>query len=291
MAADRMVIGLLVATVLRATESYRPEEKRLIEDRFGRDFLPPGWRLLLLPGVRHALIAATERRGPGALGMLLCRTRYIDDALCHVLEEELDQVVNLGVGFDTRAYRIPGIAQTRVFEVDQPVPLAWKQARLQRVLGAPPPHVAFVPIDFNEQRLEDALAAAGFRTGAKTFFIWEGVTQYITAEAVDITFRYVSRAAATGSKIVFTYIHQGIIDGSARSETDEIFVSATQRGGMPWIFGIDPAELGGYLAARGLALGDHAGASEYRARYLNPLGRQMNVYEGERMALAQVADN
>jgi hypothetical protein len=66
MPADRMVIGLLVATALRVTESYRPEGERLFEDRFGRDFLPPVWRLLLLPGVRHALIATTEKRGPGA---------------------------------------------------------------------------------------------------------------------------------------------------------------------------------------------------------------------------------
>ena len=288
MTTDRMVIGLLAATALRVTESYRPEGERILEDRFGRDFLPPVWRLLLLPGVRHALMAVTERRGPGALGMLLCRTRYIDDALCNALGEGLDQVVNLGVGFDTRAYRIAGIEQTHVFEVDQPAPLAWKQTRLQQVLGAPPPHVAFVPIDFNEQKLEDALAVAGFRAGAKTFFIWEGVTQYITAEAVDSVFRYVSRVSALGSQIVFTYIQRGIIDGSDRSETDEVFVSATQSGGMPWVFGFDPAELAGYLAARGLALIDHAGASEYRARYLDPLGRQMNVYEGERMALAQV---
>lgn len=289
MTTDRMVIGLLAATALRVTESYRPDGKRIIEDRFGRDFLPLVWRLLFLPGVRHALIALTERRGPGALGMLLCRTRYIDDALCNALGQGLDQVVNLGVGFDTRAYRIPGIHQTRMFEVDQPTPLAWKQERLRKVLGTPPPHVTFVPIDFNEQKLEDALAAAGFRTGARTFFIWEGVTQYITAEAVDSVLRYVSRVAALGTQIAFTYIQHGIIDGSARSETDEGFVSATQRGGMPWVFGLDPAELAGYLAARGFTLIDHAGASEYRRRYLDPIGRQINVYEGEQMALAQVA--
>ena len=93
MTADRMVVGLLAATALRVTESYRPDGERVIEDRFGRDFLPPVWRPLFLPGVRHALIALTERRGPGALGMLLCRTRYIDDALCNALGQGLDQVV------------------------------------------------------------------------------------------------------------------------------------------------------------------------------------------------------
>jgi methyltransferase (TIGR00027 family) len=158
-------------------------------------------------------------------------------------------------------------------------------------LGAPPPHVTFVPINFNAQKIEDALPAAGFRTGAKTFFIWEGVTQYITAEAVDATLGYVSRATATGSRIAFTYIHRGIVDGSARSEVDEGFVSATRRGGMPWIFGLDPAELAEYLAAQSFALVDRADASEYRARYLDPLGRPMNVYAGERMALAQVTED
>jgi len=283
----------LAAAAVRAIESYRPRKERLFDDRFACRFLPPVWRgiieLLRLPGLGSAVLAMRERQFPGVMGNLFCRTRFIDDALRDALGKGLDQVVILGAGFDSRAYRIPGIEQTSVFEVDHPAPQAQKQARLKRMLGMLPSHVTFVPIDFDRQELEEAMAAAAFRTGARTFFIWEGVTQYITAEAVDATFRYVSRSAVTGSEIVFTYIRRGIVDGSARSAADQRLVSAVQRVGMPWVFGLDPTELAQYLAERGLKLIKDVGASDYQARYLDPIGRKMNVFEGERIALAHTA--
>ena len=109
------------------------------------------------------------------------------------------------------------------------------------------------------------------------------------AKAVDATFGYVSCAAAVGSEIVFTYIHRGIINGSTRSEVDQRIVSFARRVGAPWIFGFDPAELEGYLMARGLKLIEEVGVSEYRARYLAPLDREMNIFESERVVLARVS--
>lgn len=85
------------------------------------------------------------------------------------------------------------------------------------MVGELPSHVTFIPIDFDRQDLVSVMTAAGFHSRLKTFFIWEGVTQYITEEAVDRTFRDMSGAAAGGSEVVFTYIHRGIIDGTART--------------------------------------------------------------------------
>lgn len=280
-------LGLHLATVLRATEAFRPKHEQIYDAGFDYRMLPFLWRGLMLPGIRHAISALLARVSMGTPGMLLCRTRFIDDALVASLATGAKQVVSLGAGFDTRAYRIPGVEQTRFFELDLPTPQSLKREHIQKVLGSIPAYVTFVPINFNRQSIKDEMAAAGFQSGIQTFFIWEGVTQYITTEAVEATLKFAT-SAAPGSQIAFTYIHQGIIDGSARSAIDQTIISRVSRRGMPWVFGLDPAGVEAWLIERGFNLVDHADASQYRARYLAPVGRQMTVYEGERIALAEV---
>jgi methyltransferase (TIGR00027 family) len=280
-------MGLVVATVIRATEMVYPEHKRIYDARFDYALLSPVWKGILLPGIRSVLIALLEKFAMGTPGMLFCRTRFIDDALVNWLENGTGQVVSLGAGFDTRAYRIPGIDKTRFFELDLPEPQNFKREYLVKVLGTIPPNVTYVPIDFDRQIIEDEMASAGFLEGRRTFFIWEGVTQYITAGAVDATLRFAARSAP-GSQIAFTYIHSGIVDGSERSTVDQRIISRVARRGMPWVFGLDPHEIEDWLTRRGFKLVDQADASEYRRRYVTPVGRELNIYEGERMALGEV---
>lgn len=276
----------------RAIESYRPERVRLFEDRFAMGFLPPMHRaivhLLHVPVLGAALLAMRERQIPGIMGNLLCRTRFIDDTLRDALTRGVTQVAILGAGLDSRAYRIPGTNRTRVFEVDHPATQAWKRNQIERTHNELSSHVTFVPTDFDRQEFGEAMAAAGFQTGVKTFFIWEGVTQYITEEAVDFTFRFVSRSVAPGSRIVFTYIHGGLIDGSVQMEGAQKLILELKRQGEPWVFGINPAELSQYLAPRGLKLIEDVGAVDYRTRYLDPIGRRMDIFEGERVAIAEI---
>jgi methyltransferase (TIGR00027 family) len=273
---------------LRAVESYHPEQERLFNDRFSRGLIPGLWKVFLLPVLRHAIVALTERVGPGFIGSLYCRTRYIDDALCNALGAGIAQVVILGAGFDARAYRISNIEHVHVFELDLPATQRFKQKLLEKAVGKLPAHVSFVPIDFDRQDIEEVMTAAGFRKGLKTFFIWEGVTQYLAAEAVDKTFRYICAVARGRSEIVFTYIHQGIIDGTARSKADQKLVSSALRGRTPWIFGLAPSELVEYLTQRGLELAEELWAPDFRTRYLKPHGRQINIFEGERVVLARI---
>jgi methyltransferase (TIGR00027 family) len=292
MGLESTALSALAAASLRATEGCRPKEVRLFDDSITLRCLPPAWRgmvrLLCLPGIGPALFALRERMTPGVVGNLLCRTRYIDDALDLALEEGLDQVVILGAGFDTRPYRVPGVKSTHVFEVDHPAVQALKVARLKHVLGGLPPHVRFVPVDFDREHVGDAMSAAGFQSDARTFFIWEGVTQYITGRAVEATLRTISEATGAGSQIVFTYIWQGVIDGSARSAAEERIVGFAERMGSPWIFGLEPVRVPAYLKERGYALIEDIGAEVYREQYLEPIGRRLNIWEGERMVLARV---
>ena len=83
-----------------------------------------------------------------------------------------------------------------VFEVDLPVNIDRKKAAVQRALGALPASVRLVPLDFEHDDLIAALAEHGYRADARTFFIWEGVTQYLTDDAVRAT---LDAAAAGGA--------------------------------------------------------------------------------------------
>ena len=287
---DKFTLSAMSVASIRTIESYRSEKDRLFEDRFALHFLRPVWRLILhllrLPLIGTAFLALRERQFPGIMGAIICRTRFIDDALRDALEEGFCQFVILGAGFDSRAYRIPGIDRTHVFEVDHPTPQTWKQARLEEIMGTLPPHVIFVPMDFKKQNLGEELARAGFKPGMQTFFIWEGVTQYIGKEAVDETFHFV-RCTAPGSKIVFTYILQAVINGTV--EGAHRMASVARNQGMPWIFGIDPKNLDQYLSERGFVLQEEVGASEYQERYLEPIHRRMEVIKTEKTVIAQVA--
>jgi methyltransferase (TIGR00027 family) len=279
---------MMAMALMRAVEADRPQGVRLFDDPVSRQLLPASWQLLMLPGLKQLLLAYSRWTGPGSLGNLYCRTRCIDDALRQALAEGLDQVVILGAGFDCRPYRIEGIQSTQVYEVDLPATQQLKQERLREALGGLPDHVLYVSTDFNERQLDEVMAEAGYDPAGRTFFIWEGVTQYITRQAMNATFRFVARAAGPGSTIVFTYIHRGIVQGWARSRSDERILDVARRGQSPWITGLDPVEVPAYLADRGLAFVHEWWAPDYCERYLLPMGRDMDIFTGERVVLARV---
>ena len=103
------------------------------------------------------------------------RTRHIDDVLTESLKAGSTQVVILGAGLDSRAYRFgDALRGVRVFELDLPPTQEYKNTRPRRA-GALPDHVTYAPIDFTTQELAAVLAAAGYDRKQVTTFIWEGV--------------------------------------------------------------------------------------------------------------------
>jgi len=285
----------MVVALWRARESSRPAASRLFEDTLAPAFL--GWRfrwalhLSRLPAL-GAIIpwSLVDGHWTGSRGTVVVRTRYIDDVLASALRSGLEQVVILGAGFDSRAYRIRGIERIRVFEVDHPMTQAEKKKMVARRLGTLPPHVTFVPIDFSTHALDTVMPGSGFRAAARTFFVCEGVTHYLSEPGVDAVFRYVSRSAAAGSQMVFTYIHRTILDGTVTFTGANKTLDTVRRGGEPYTFGFDPAELPQYLAARGLILIEDVVARTFRDRYLQPLGRGHEpLSEFQRASLVEIA--
>src|SRR5262249_14676130 len=157
-------------------------------------------------------------------------------------------VVILGAGFDCRAFRLERLREARVFEVDHPITQEWKKTVILRRLGRFPQHVTLVPLDFATGTLDAVMPAAGYRAEARTFFVCEGVTHYLSARDVDVLFRWVARSAAAGSRMVFTYLHRGMFDGSVRFPGADKSLAAVRRAGEPYTFGFDPVDLPRYLA-------------------------------------------
>jgi methyltransferase (TIGR00027 family) len=277
--------------LFRALESARPPEGRLFQDPFAQDFLRPSLRAVVtvsrVPGLRELVPWLIDWRWPGARPSGIARTRLIDDALVAALGDGIDQVAILGAGFDCRAYRLSGLDRTRVFEVDRPRTLAVKRGRLRRRLGALPAHVAFVAVDLDRQGLGEALLASGFDVTRRSFFVWEGVTNYLTERAVDATLRFLG-TVAPGSQVLFTYVHRGVLVDPAQFAGTRRLVRTLGRTGEVWTFGLDPCELPGFLEARGLRLIEDIGSLEYRARYLRPGRRALEGYAFYRAVRARV---
>jgi methyltransferase (TIGR00027 family) len=198
-----------------AIEQYEPPERRLVDDELALSFLPAGQRAMVRamrwPPLRRLTISAGERVVPGSWAIVAGRKRYIDDKLAEALES-IDAVVVLGAGMDTRAYRLSRRSDIPVFEVDLPVNIERKKAVLRRVFDVLPRSVHLVPLDFERDDLFGALTQHGYSAGARTFFVWEGVTQYLTEDAVRATFTAL-QGVPSGSRLVFTYVRKEFIDG------------------------------------------------------------------------------
>src|SRR5206468_145821 len=149
----------------------------------------------------------------GMSNLMLIRTRFVDDHMQRAIDNGATQVVILGAGFDTRAYRFAGLlADKKIFEVDFQSTQEIKKRRLEQALGALPGHVRFVETDFRRDRLRDVLDRAGYQPAEKTFFIWEGVSMYLSEDAVRDTLTTIARYSAAGSALVMDFAGRAMIE-------------------------------------------------------------------------------
>lgn len=274
---------------LRAAESYYPEDERLFYDRIAFYLLPPLWKLFLklmkFSPLREMIYSKRDKEMPGVIGNLLYRTKYIDDRLKDN-KNKMEQLLILGSGFDTRAYRIEGVQKLEVFEVDHPQTISKKRKGLKKLYKKIPDHVRLVEIDFDKKKLEEVLLDNNFAFNKKTLVIWEGVTQYIEQKSVDKILDFFADLE-TGSKILFSYVKKGIVDGSDRSEVDQQIISFVEEMGLDWKTGIESSKIETILNDNILNLIEDVGREEYKKRYSHLTSREINIYAGERIVYAE----
>ncbi|MCL5995504.1 MAG: class I SAM-dependent methyltransferase [Chloroflexi bacterium] len=270
--------------LVRAIESSRPAGQRICYDPVARSLIN-GFSYTMSKLVIDSGIYA--RISQGALEFITARERYIDDYLKACLSEGLDQVVILGAGFDTRAYRIPGIEKTRVFEIDHPATQEVKLKKLKKVIAPLPDHVTFIPVDFNTQTLGERLPASGYDEHGKTLFIWQGVTMYLTAEGVDSTLAFIANHAGPGSAVIFDYFYNEFLRDTSRPEVKRLR-RTMQVIGEEHIFGIDEGQLEPFLTRRGFRDVRNADAEELKRLYFTGPNARRVIAAGAAIASARV---
>jgi methyltransferase (TIGR00027 family) len=274
--------------VLAAVEQNEPPGRRLVDDDLADLFLPAPLRWVVaatrVAPLRRLIIRGSELTGPGLWANLACRKRFIADKITEA-RDDIDAVVILGAGLDTRAYLLNRQIRIPVFEVDLPVNIARKAKTVRRVLGGPPLSVRLVALDFERDDLLTALAEHGYHTDYRAFFVCEGVTQYLSEDGVRRTLDGL-RATAAGSRLLFTYVRRDFIDGTNLYGTRTLYRKVRRRKQL-WHFGLQPDEVAGFIAEYGWRLIEQAGPDELVARYVRPTGRTLTASQLEWSAYAE----
>lgn len=206
---------------------------------------------------------------PGTYEFFLARTAYLDQIVEKALRENIPQIVFFGAGYDTRTYRFAAqIKQTTIFEMDIASTQQRKKQLLQHANVPIPAQLTFVTIDFERDTLAKVLLQAGFERNKQTQFIWEGVTYYLSARAVDETLAFVRSHSPAGSAICFDYmLHAPDISSrygvKAAKEAMRALYAAE-----PVQFGIEEETIESYLSVRGFKLIEHFTPEDMEKKYL-----------------------
>jgi methyltransferase (TIGR00027 family) len=267
-----------------AARDYDPTVRN--PDWLAEQFLGPTERKILagdqvIKDLERDYREAIKEQEPGT-GMAHIRTRFTDERLQHAVSGGAAQVVILGAGYDSRAYRMKGLLKAvRVFEVDYGPTQEYKKLGVREIFGCFPPNLTYVSIDFTHEKLGDVLVREGYRTDRMTFFIWEGVTQYIPEEAIRSTLRFVATESAPGSSIVLDGKRKSFIDWvQANMASPEkvpqalrptlAFQKRVADFGEPWIFGFPDGREREFFKSLGLDIGEllPQDGREARVRYL-----------------------
>lgn len=271
----------MMTAMARAAHRMLDERPWLVDDPFGMMLIGPKWR--------DVFDAKTSGYTPDMMAeiraFVAARARYAEDRL---EAGDFSQYVILGAGLDSFVWRRPDLCRRlKVFEVDHPASQSWKRARIEAI-GLPVPRsLVYASVDFEKETLNDGLTRAGFDWSAKTFFIWTGVTMYISEAASATTLSTVARCAK-GSEIVFTYAPDNReLDERAlvmRARFAEIATAA----GEPPMTTFSEGALGAIVRGAGLSLVANPTFEEFHKLFFEGRKDGLKAYKLERIATARV---
>ncbi|MBD0689606.1 SAM-dependent methyltransferase [Streptomyces sp. CBMA123] len=177
---------------VRAHESVRPDP--LFTDPYAAGFVEAAGMPTGAPDRRPVSGLAA-----GLVVHIRLRTRFYDDRLPAA---GADQVVLLAAGLDTRAYRLDWPAGTRLWELDLPPVLEFKQRVLDSADAVPTCERDALPGDLLDPGWPRRLVEAGFDPQRPTVWLAEGLVVYLSAEQAAGLLTAVGSLSAPGSRLL-----------------------------------------------------------------------------------------
>ena len=285
----------------RLIEKLAKSDKRVINDPYADRFVI-GAGFIKLMGHKFSVWLG-NKLAPGLHEHLIARTRFIDDLIEEAATTGAEQYVILGAGYDLRAHRLDLPSSLRVFEVDQAEVQARKRSKLPENLTNSE-NVTYVSVDFTHQSLAEQLIAAGFDISKPTVFTLEGVSQYITKEAVSSTIEELATLIQTTSATFFiSYVDElldkdpeacfgkGYPNAARRAETIK---SLSAKVGEPWISFYTAEEIASLLSRNGFSVAENVTLEDLNSLYFTPVGRTLpenQIFKLEHFVIAKSKNN
>lgn len=223
---DAVAQTALWTAAARARESTRAD--RLFEDP---------WAAVLAGEVGVALLEA-ESKEARENPYLAIRTRYYDDWVQAVTERGVRQVVLLGAGMDTRAFRLVWPPEVTLWELDRPGILDLKEQLLQEASAVPQCQRCLVRVDLTGSVWLECLRAAGFHADEPSCWLAEGFFEYLEADEVGRILAATASLAAVGSCLGADFLAQDFLTSPWMAS----YLSMLEQRGTPWRFGTNEPE-------------------------------------------------
>ena len=266
----------------RLIETIAGPEKSVINDPYADKFVI-GSGVIKLMG--HRLnVWLSSKLAPGFHEHLISRTRFIDDLIEKSAKEGIEQYVILGAGYDSRANRLNLTPSLKIFEVDQPEVSDIKLSKLPKDLPNLE-NITYVNVDFSYQSLSEQLLTAGFDQTKSTIITLEGVSQYITKEAVSSTIQELSSITKDARSIFFmSYVDELLNKDPAAcfgkgypnpSKKANLIQNLSAKVGEPWISFYRDEEIESILAENGYSMKENVTLEDLNSLYFSPVGRAL----------------
>ena len=222
----------MVSRPVALTAQFTAKAREVECERADGLFRDP-WAHLFSGEAGNRWLARQSTDAPGLA--LVLRTHYLDDLLAARRDKPaVAQVVLLAAGYDTRAFRLEWPAQTRLFEIDQPGVLAYKDRILQAAGAVPRCDRRVIGVDL-EGEWTHGLLETGFQPEPPSIWVVEGLLMYLTPAGAAQVMTHISRLAAAGSWLGFDVLNEATLT----SPLAQARIQWLAERGMPWQFGVD----------------------------------------------------